>query len=148
VLLSLILLLLGDPPTKSYPAVFKECYDGDTCTFDLTLDDRTRDLGLGLTEQVILSRRNQKVRLCDINAPELKPGPNPPAIKARDDLVKWITGAKVLEVRVLQKSNCTDANCDEFEKYGRLLVYILADGVNLNQLQVTNKNAVPFILCK
>ena len=137
--------------TKSYPAQFKNCYDGDTCTFDLTLSDQTFDVGLGITQRIIITRANQTLRLCDINAPEMKPGPNPAAIKARDDLVKWITTAKSVQIQVPQKPNCTsppEISCDSFEKYGRLLAYIVADGVNLNQQQVTQNNAVPFILCK
>jgi endonuclease YncB( thermonuclease family) len=137
--------------TKSYPAQFKNCYDGDTCTFDLTLSDQVLEVGLGITERIIITRANQTLRLCDINAPEIKPGPNPAAIKARDDLVTWITAARNVQILVPQKPNCIPApgtSCDSFEKYGRLLAYIVADDINLNQRQVTEKNAVPFILCK
>lgn len=136
------------PVVKSYVGTFRGCYDGDTCTFDLILSDSVADIGAGLTQRTIITKMAAKVRLCDINAPEIKPGPNPAAIKARDDLVKWISAAKAVTVEVPQKPNCVGQPCDKVEKYGRLLGYIVADGVNLNERQITKGNAVPFMGCK
>ena len=146
-MIALLCAMLSMPITKKYPATFKGCYDGDTCTFDLVLGNEEIDLGLGIVEQRITIRKDQKIRLCDINAPELKP-PNAAATKARDDLVSWISAAKTLSLRVPQKKTCIDSSCDQFEKYGRLLGYIFADDVNLNQKQLAVGNAVSFIQCE
>ena len=143
-----IIAAASPPATKIYPAIFRSCYDGDTCSFDLVLSDVTSDIGAGITQRIVIVKTD-KVRLCDINAPEIKPGPNPAAIKARDDLTKWISSAKALMVEVPQKPNCVSgAACDKVEKYGRLLGYVIADGVNLNERQLATGNAVPFMACR
>ncbi len=146
--IALALALLSAPVLKDYSVIFKGCYDGDTCTFDVIIDDTTAQFGFGVTQRTITTRVGQKVRLCDINAPEMKPGPNPAAIKARDDLVNAIRGAKKVILKVPQKANCDGKSCDNFEKYGRLLGYIYADGVNLNRAQLMKDNAVPFMKCQ
>ena len=149
-LAAILTMMLSMPPIRYYPANFVDCYDGDTCTFDLTLDQRNNVIGLGITEQVSIVKHHQHIRLCDINAPELHPAPNTTAIKAKTDLINWIKAAKNIQLVIAQKPNCalTDPGCDEYEKYGRLLGYIIADGVNLNQKQVEVGNAQPFIMCK
>lgn len=142
----LLLSVLSAPNLKEYDAIFKTCYDGDTCTFDIVIDDQTIQAGFATSQRIITTKKNQKIRLCDINAPELKP-PNPAAVKARDDLVQAIKAAKKVTIKVPQKKNCNSDACDAFEKYGRLLGYIYADGVNLNEWQLEKGNAVPFIKC-
>ncbi len=144
--LFLLLSLFASAP-KVYPARFVECYDGDTCTFDITVSDEQQDLPFNLRQRIVLTKTNQKVRLCDINAPEMKGPANAAATKARDDLVDWIRNAKTLELQIAQRTSCADALCDKTEKYGRLLGWIVADGINLNQQQLQRGNAAPYILC-
>src|SRR3982750_3557797 len=125
----LLAALLSSTPGKSYPARFVGCYDGDTCTFDVTISDEEQDLPFNLRQRMVLTRTNQKVRLCDINAPEMKGPAVAAATKARDDLLRWIKAAKTLELFIAQRSTCEDDLCDKTEKYGRLLGWIVADGV-------------------
>ena len=133
---------------REYDAELEECYDGDTCTFTVHLrGDHKGDYGLGIVAEPYplvhsVRRVNQHVRLCDINAPEIKPGPNKKAIKSRDDLVTWIRAAKTVQLKVPQ-----NRHGDAYEKYGRLLAYIIADDVDLNRKQLTSGNAKPFIQC-
>jgi len=122
--LILMTIMLATTPLKTYDVSLVYCYDGDTCNLNF-------HLGFGA---VLV---DQGVRLCDIDTPEMRYAEQKPAaIAARDALVSWMKAAKKLEIQVPQKSNCLAGAgelCDKTGKYGRWLVYIIADGVNLNQ---------------
>lgn len=131
---------------KLHPATLVDCHDGDTCTFDMVVSDQELNLVPDLNHHIVITKKDQRVRLCDIDAPEMH-GDNPAAAtKARDDLLAWMRNAKTLEVVVAQKTTCT-GSCDATDKYGRMLAWIYADGVNMNRLQVEQGNAVPFMRC-
>jgi len=125
--LLLLLTLLSDPLLKDYNATLIECYDGDTCTFNI-------HFGLG----VVLAK--QTVRFCDINAPEIRPlKTRQEATKVRDNVVYLIRSARKVQLRIPQKRNCDDPDtCDDKGKYGRWLAYIIIDGNNLNQMLLDN----------
>jgi len=120
--------------TKRYYTTFHSCYDGDTCYFDFHL---SAAVGLGVSLGAVMPK--QGVRLCDIDAPEIRGGTDESkaaARKARDALTKWLKDAREVYVEIPQKRNCdptVHVNCDRTEKYGRWLGYIYADGVNLNE---------------
>jgi len=120
--------------TRRYYATFHSCYDGDTCYFDFHL---SAAVGLGISLGAVMPK--QGVRLCDIDAPEIRGGTaesKAAAVKARDAMTSWLLSAKEIYVEIPQRKNCDPAihvNCDRTEKYGRWLGYIYADGVNLNQ---------------
>jgi endonuclease YncB( thermonuclease family) len=124
---------------KRYYATFHSCYDGDTCYFDFHLG---AGVGLGVSLGAVLPK--QGVRLCDIDAPEIRGGTaasKAAARKARDALASWLKAAKDIQVEIPQKNNCDytlHVNCDKTEKYGRWLGYIWADGVNLNKKLLEN----------
>jgi len=123
-----------------YSASFVSCYDGDTCTFNV-------HLGM----DVVLV--DQHVRFCDVNTPEIRPlATREAATKARDALVGWLKEAKKVVLRVPQKKNCNvaagDTGCDKRGKYGRWLVYVLADTINLNQRLVTEGFAESYLECE
>lgn len=118
----------------AYPADVISCHDGDTCTVDITLEDTERSLGLGITQYVKTMLRKQIIRLCDIDAPELATDRGP---AARDKLLSLIQGKKI-EVRLTGTR----------DKYGRLLGYILADGVELNSKMRETGFAVDYMRCK
>lgn len=132
---------------KVYPAQLVDCYDGDTCTFNIVVAEKDVSLGQNLMQHITITRKDQRVRLCDINAPEMKGDAKVAATKARDDLLSWIRNAKTIELRAAQKNICEEETCDSIEKYGRMLGWIYADGVNLNAKQVESGNAVPYIKC-
>lgn len=133
---------------KSYYATFHSCYDGDTCYFDFHLGAA---VGLGISLGAVMPK--QGVRLCDINAAEIKGGTAATRAKAkrvRDTLKRWLRDAKSISVAIPQKPNCDPnihANCDLTEKYGRWLGYVIADGVDLNK-KLLDKGLVTILLSK
>ena len=115
----------GDtPPPAPTGYVFqgasvKSCTDGDTCRLDL--HDSHPVFGK-------VTWREQLVRLIGLDTPELHPArcAEEKALgeKARDRLIALINGAKAVRVIVEGKRR---------DKYGRLLVRIEADGVDVAQ---------------
>lgn len=138
-------LLLAVLASQPLPARVTGCYDGDTCRVDVTLADRSAELPFGLSERVILTQRDMQVRLCDIDAPEIRGGGDA-AIRARDDLLRWIGEAETVTLLVAQKPQCA-ADCELLDKYGRTLGWLIADGANLNTRQVRAGNARPLAPC-
>jgi len=107
-----------------YKAFVTAVYDGDTCTVDI-------DLGLHLWV------RNEKIRLCRINAPELRGKERAAGILSRDFLRELILNKEIILHTVK----------DAREKYGRYLgeIWIVtAKGktINVNDELVKNGFAV------
>ena len=126
----LLALLLSSTATRDYDAKLVDCYDGDTCTFDI-------QLGLG----VVLAR--QTIRFCDINTPEIRPlATREEATKVRDNVLHLIKSARVVKLRIPQKKTCEENNCDDKGKYGRWLAYVIIDGNNLNKIMLDQGWAV------
>lgn len=113
----LLAALIATPQT--YDVSLVKCHDADTCTFNF-------HLGMG----VVLD--SQSVRLCSINAPEVRGVEKERGIKSRDILMSWLTAAKKIVVQIPQKTRCDIGLCDKKDKYGRWLGYIIADGININ----------------
>jgi endonuclease YncB( thermonuclease family) len=131
--LLLSLLLMSVPVSESYPAELVSCYDGDTCDLNLILRTQTSTAGMGVVTRTQTLLLSQKVRLCDIQAPEIWPLITREAAKvSRDALVRWARAAKKLVVEMPTKP-CSRGRCPRTGKYGRLLVWLYADGVSLNQ---------------
>lgn len=121
---------------NTYTVSLVDCYDGDTCTFNF-------HLGM----QVQLS--NETVRLCDINAPEIRPlATREAATKTRDRLLAILKAAKKIEAKVPQSTRCEPGSCDKTGKYGRTLVKLYADGVYVNQLLVDEGLAELYLECR
>lgn len=134
-LLLLAALLAGPTEYKEYDVTLIKCYDGDTCTFDF-------NLGMN----VVL--KDQQVRLCDIDTPEIRPYATREAAKeSRARLLSLMKNAKVLKVQVPQKDNCEPGLCDKRGKYGRVLVKIYADKVLVNEVLVIEGLAKRYIEC-
>ena len=93
-----------------YRAIITDVYDGDTVTADI-------DLGFDIW------RRNERLRLYGIDAPEVRGEEREAGLVARDALRKQIIGKEV--------TICTIK--DRTGKYGRYLVRIF-DGPNLINL--------------
>jgi micrococcal nuclease len=124
-LIALLLTTQTGPAFKDYHATLVSCYDGDTCDFDI-------NLGLDIVV------KKQRVRFCDINAPEIRPlATREAATKVKDDVEYLIKRARSVLIRIPQKRDC-DFGCDEKGKYGRWLGYIIIDGTNLNQTMLDN----------
>ena len=102
-----------------YRAKVTSVYDGDTVTADI-------DLGF----EVWL--RAQRLRLLNVNTPEVRGKNKKEGIVARDALRE-----KVLDKDVLIKS-------DRRGKYGRWLVEIFVEEENINQWLLTEGLAVPY----
>lgn len=118
------------------PAELIECHDGDTCRFNIQISQTEIDLGMGVWQRTVTVLKNQTVRLCDIDAPELatREGPN-----ARDALLSWLRSAKRVEVKLTGGR----------EKYGRLLGWLYADGESLNDRMVKQGFASTYkLLCQ
>lgn len=136
--------------TKVYDASLLRCYDGDTCDFDFHLKT-IATLGFNIRLDVVNTLKNQSVRLCDINAPEIRALDTKVAgIASRDRLISLIKSAKLLQVAVVQKPKCTisEGTCDVNEKYGRWLVYLIADGINVNNKLIEDGFAIKYLSCQ
>jgi len=122
-----LLSLIMAPHLYSIDVV--HCYDGDTCT-------ATIDLGMGV------KMHNQKLRLCDINAPEIRnPQTRAKGIKARDYL------NTILGVGVARGS--VKALIHGKGKFGRWLADLYVDGKSVNSLLLKGGLAKPYKLkCK
>lgn len=103
-------------PIRTFPyATIVNVVDGDTCDVEV-------DLGFSV-------RVKHRFRLAGINTPERgKPG----FIEASDFLNKYVLKAAVINVTKL-------------DKYGRYLVEIFVDGVNINQELLNAGLATPYI---
>ena len=139
-LLLAALLAQVDAPVKDdarrYGVSVVSCYDGDTCTIDFQF---STNIGLGMMTGVVLT--GQKVRFCDIDAPEMKgagltPEERSRAKLVRDRLLQWLKDAKRVWMEIPQKKGCDPmlyTNCDKRDKYGRWLVWVYADDSLLNE---------------
>ena len=103
-----------------YKITLRRVIDGDTIVADL-------DLGAS----VILS--NQYFRLLGINAPELRGESKQAGLKSKAHLQELLT-------------NCVDLLCkthkDKKGKYGRWLVELYDNGINLNEKMVQDGHAL------
>jgi len=128
-------VLSSSPPSllfARYHATPKSCYDGDTCTMDL-------HLGLGVT------LTSASIRLCDIDTPELRGPEKERAQAARKRVIELTMVADRVEVWVPQKMRCGPSKCDKSDKYGRILGWIIADGIEVNRLLVKEGLAEPYM---
>ena len=106
-----------------YKAILTGVYDGDSCTVSL-------DLGC------FTWRHSQKIRLMNINAPEIRGHERPLGLEARDALRELLPiGTELI----------LNTYLDRDDKYGRLLAVIYKDGLNVNDWLVSNGYAVPFM---
>ena len=101
--------------TITYRVLLVSCYDGDTCTVNIT--------GIGKEWGF-----NRKVRLLDIDTPELRGAAcnkeKELAIIARTTLLQLLSNKKL--TITLDKNKPRD-------NFGRLLVQLHADNVNINK---------------
>ena len=104
-----------------YRAVITDVYDGDTVTADI-------DLGFDIW------RRNEKLRLYGIDAPEVRGDERPEGLLSRDALRERLVGKEV--------TICTIK--DRTGKYGRYLVRIFEGGRLINLWLVRTGHAEPY----
>lgn len=124
-MLALALVLL------SLPVTVDGCYDADTCRISIS---QPTIWGVN----VVLPA--QAVRLCDINAPELRGPTSAEGIKSRDALISWIAAAKAIEFQPALDKNGQASK----DKYGRWLGWLVADGIELNARLVKEGYAVVY----
>lgn len=105
-----------------YNAYVVDVYDGDTITVNI-------DLGFGIIYN------KMKLRLADINAPEIKGG----------DREKGLITKNWLESKILNKKVTINTIKDSKEKFGRYLAYIYVNQENLNESMLTLGLAKPYI---
>lgn len=91
-----------------YKATIISIYDGDTVTAEI-------DLGFNITI-------TEKLRLSDIDAPEVRGSEKPRGIISRDRLREKILGKEVF----------IHTNKDKKGKYGRYIAEIYLDDINVN----------------
>ena len=98
-----------------YSAIITKVYDGDTVTADI-------DLGFGIWT------KKQKLRLSNINAPEVRGANKLAGINSRDALRGKILGKKVI----------VKTKKDKKGKYGRWIAEVWIDNLNVNNWLVKN----------
>jgi endonuclease YncB( thermonuclease family) len=113
----------GTRRTFFYPVISCRVYDGDTI-MDIVLD-----LGFHL-------RLTITGRLHGINAPEVRGHDRVAGVAARDYLAGRIERANVVHIETVRSGSRMTG------KYGRWLIRVWADGVNLNDALVSEGHAV------
>ena len=105
----------------AYEARFIDCYDGDTCDFDILL-------GIDVVVR-------QRVRLCGIDAPEIRGEEKQQGKVAHAFVLEMLMAAQTIILQVPQRSNCQRSlrSCDVRGKYGRLLADVIADEQSVNR---------------
>lgn len=104
-----------------YPIYVHDCWDGDTCLVDISV-----------WEDIELT--NQRVRLCDINAPERRlRRTRAAALVSRAALLQLVDTATVVQLEPYGR-----------DPFGRVLAHIYVDGINANQLMLDSGHAVPY----
>lgn len=109
----------------TFPAISWRVYDGDT-VMDLTLD-------LGFRISATISGR-----LYGIDTPELRGSDRQRGLEARDWLRKQMGEAQTVLVETRPPT------ASQQGKYGRWLITIWADDLNLNDALITHGFAVPY----
>ncbi len=104
-----------------YMAYVTKVYDGDTITCNVSC-------GFGISLQ------KQKIRLANINAPEMRGAQREEAVKSRDALAS----------KILNNNIILQTNKDKKGKYGRYIGTIIKDGVNINNWMLENNYAVKY----
>lgn len=105
---------LNESDLYTYKAVVVDVYDGDTITANV-------DLGF------YTWLHNQKLRLARINAPEVRGDEKEQGKAARD----WLK-ERVLDRDVIIQTVKTKKGSEKKGKYGRYIIEIYIDGVNIN----------------
>lgn len=96
----------------TYAATVLKVYDGDTITCDI-------DLGFGI-------HKIERIRLAEINAPEVRGKHKEAGLVSRD----------YLRDRILHKAIVLVTAKDKQGKYGRYLGHVYLDGANINRAMV------------
>lgn len=97
-----------------YKAIVTKVYDGDTVTVDI-------DLGFGI------QLNKQVVRLSNIDTPEIR----------GDERTDGIISKNIVSDLILGKSIIIKTDKDTTGKYGRWLVEIYIDDLNVNEYLIT-----------
>ncbi|MEO0636595.1 MAG: thermonuclease family protein [Pseudomonadota bacterium] len=105
----------------AYRAIITEVYDGDTVTADVDLGFKTW-------------RRDERLRLYGIDAPEVRGAERSEGLSARDALRRRVLGEDVVICTIKDKTG----------KYGRYLAEIFLDGENINDWLVAEGYAEPY----
>lgn len=103
-----------------YDAVVRSIYDADTIRLDI-------DLGCNVW------LHNEPIRLMGINAPEIRGAERPEGLKSKAWLEERIQPGDKIVIQTVK---------DRTGKYGRYLAWIYVDGVNINDLMVSEGYAV------
>lgn len=129
-----MLALLFAVFTSTFPVELVDCYDGDTCTFNILVESSTEKVGFDMEVVTLVKLVGRKARLCDIQAPEIRPlKTREAATQSRDALLALLQDARVLSIEVFGKDN-----------FGRVLVRLYADGVSVNERMIHLGHAVPY----
>jgi len=107
-----------DTHTWMFPLLSWRVYDADT------LMDMDMDLGFGVQFTIT-------GRLFGIDAPEVRGAERKDGLQSRDWLIEKMNSAKSLKIQTLPSGEKQQG------KYGRWLITVWADGVNLNEELVT-----------
>ena len=106
-----------------YPVSVISIYDGDTMTVNIQLP-------------LDITLRNQTVRFCDIDTPEIN----------RKETKEVALISKKRLVEIVNQSESLNLDIRGKDKYGRWLVYFIADSVNVNNLLLTENLAKSYNL--
>jgi micrococcal nuclease len=112
---------LNEQNLWNYKVKVVRVYDGDTIF--VNIDQGFNDW-----------KMNQPIRLCGVNAPEVRGVGKEEGLKVKAIVEEMIANKPVVLHTI-----------DKKDKYGRWLGFIYIDGLNLNQLLLENGHAVPYM---
>ncbi len=101
-------------------------YDGDTITVEL-------DLGFGV-------HKKEKLRLANIDAPEIRGKSRPEGLKSKDWLVEQLLVSKNSDIPLIIKTNK-----DRKGKYGRYIAEIFINDISINEKMITEGFATRYV---
>jgi len=138
-MISLFTVMLAMP--LQYDVKVLDCYDADTCTIVIetytTLTVQVIDTKIETGVKII--HGPEKIRMCDIDAPEMRGEEKPRGEISRNALLSWIKEAKTIQFYIAK---------DIRDKYGRLLGWLFLDHKNANERLIQEGLAIPYIKCK
>ena len=103
-----------------FPVLSWRVYDGDT------IMDMVVDLGFGINFTI-------NGRLLNINAPEVRGAEREDGLRAKEFLVDLMEQATLIEIESQPHDSRIHRPMLKKGKYGRWLIEVFADGVNLNE---------------
>ena len=141
---------------RTYKAYVYNIVDGDTVDLLVYCVSPGKDVGFGITtqDQIVIVRL--RARLIGINAPEMHGSDKEKGIAAKNHLAELINAeqgkAQLREISELNspgimiRTHKSKQEKDKSDSFGRYLVDLFINGVNINNKMIEDGFAVPYMV--